>query len=96
LPHRPLNIREGELWIAVTGPPRSIPQKRKSVFIVCKPRLIKAMNIVVRDVTKAIRQLLIEAFGEQALLPGRFNEVEQRIAEDGFIGSGRPLSCDKL
>ena len=66
------------------------------MFVTGEPRVVETVDVVVRDMAKAVGQALIEALGEKAPLPFRLNEMEIRVSEGGLVCRGVPLSGDEL
>lgn len=67
------------------------PNLRRGRFKV-PDALIASLSRIAVDPTKYITSTIsIEAFGKQALLPTRFDEVEIGVSECGFVGRGVPF-----
>jgi hypothetical protein len=62
-----------------------VTQEAQPVGIRREPRFIKTRGIVMRDMGKAHREAVVEAFGKGGSCPFGFDEVQKRVPKVSFV-----------
>ncbi|MBN9615128.1 MAG: hypothetical protein J0G35_06090 [Acidobacteriales bacterium] len=91
-----LYIAEGEGRLTVAWPAQKMFQEAETVYLVCEPLLVESRQVIVRNISEAHRQPIVELLREHGRLPSRLNEAKQSVSKFSFLRGCGPFRGGEL